>query len=186
MPAPRIASVNVGLPVAVRIDGNEVLTGIFKEPVDGRIRIVGNNLVGDAQADLTVHGGPDKAVYAYPSAHYPLWSTELERDLTYGMFGENLTIDGLDEPSVRVGDELRIGSALLAVTIPRRPCFKLASKFGRNDIIKRFARSGRSGFYLAVIEEGEVGAGDAIVVERTSPDAPTIAEVLESIYRRPR
>lgn len=186
MPSPRIASVNVGRPIPVQIDGREVLTGIFKEPVTGRVRVVGNNMVGDAQADLTVHGGPEKAVYAYPSSHYPLWSAELERELSYGMFGENLTVDGLDESSVRAGDELRIGSALLAVTIPRRPCFKLAFKFGRNDIIKRFVRSGRSGFYLSVIEEGELGVGDAIVVERAAPDAPTIAEVLETIYRRPR
>lgn len=186
MPIPRIASVNVSLPIAVQIDGKEVLTGIFKKPVDGRVRIVGNNLVGDAQADLTVHGGPDKAIYAYPSAHYPLWSSELERELSYGMFGENLTVDGLDESTVRVGDELRVGSALLTVTIPRRPCFKLAFKFGRNDIIKRFARSGRSGFYLAVVEEGELGAGDPVELERKAPEAPTIAEVVESIYRRPR
>lgn len=186
MPTPRIASVNVSLPISVQIDGKEVLTGIFKEPVEGRVRITGNNLDGDAQADLSVHGGADKAVYAYPSAHYPLWSAELERELAFGMFGENLTIDGLDESSVRAGDELRIGSALLAVTIPRQPCFKLAFKFGRNDIIRRFAKSGRSGFYLAVVEEGELGAGDTVIVERTAPEAPTIAEVLESIYRRPR
>lgn len=178
MSNPRVVSVNVALPVTVQIDGQDVRTGIFKEPVTGRVAVHRTHLAGDGQADLTVHGGPEKAVYAYPAVHYPVWQVELERDLAFGAFGENLTIEGLDESSVRIDDRMRIGSARFRVTMPRQPCFKLAFKFGRNDMIRRFAKSGRSGFYLAVVEEGELGAGDDVVLERTDPDAPTIAEVL--------
>ncbi|MCI0523943.1 MAG: MOSC domain-containing protein [Acidobacteria bacterium] len=159
----KLISVNVGRPREIFWKNRVVTTGIFKEPVAGRIAVRKHNLAGDQQADLSVHGGPDKAVYAYPLEHYEFWRGELpEVDLPWGMFGENLTIEGLMEDEVNIGDRFRIGSSVLAVTQPRMPCFKLAAKFGRDDIIKRFLDSRRSGFYLAVIEEGEVGAGDAI------------------------
>jgi MOSC domain-containing protein YiiM len=159
----KLISVNVGLPREVLYKGKTVTTGIFKEPVPGRIRLRTLNLDGDRQADLSVHGGPSKAVYAYPSEHYESWRAELAgRDLSWGMFGENFTTEGLREEGVRIGDRFRIGSAELIVTEPRLPCYKLGVKFGREDIIKRFLLSGRTGFYFAVLREGEVGAGDRI------------------------
>ncbi len=159
----KLISVNVGVPREIFWKNRVVTTSIFKEPVAGRVTVRKHNLAGDQQADLSVHGGPDKAVYVYPSEHYEFWRNELPGvDLPWGMFGENLTIEGLMEDEVNIGDRFHIGSSVLAVTQPRMPCFKLAAKFGRDDIIKRFLDSGRSGFYLAVIEEGEGGAGDAI------------------------
>jgi MOSC domain-containing protein YiiM len=159
----KLISVNVGVPREIFWKNRIVTTGIFKEPVAGRVAVRKHNLAGDQQADLSVHGGPDKAVYVYPSEHYEFWRNELPGvDLPWGVFGENLTIEGLMEDEVNVGDRFHIRSSLLAVTQPRMPCFKLAAKFGRDDIIKRFLDSRRSGFYLAVIEEGEVGAGDSI------------------------
>lgn len=159
----RIISVNVGLPHKVPYRGRSISTGIYKEPVEGRIKVHRLNLAGDHQADLSVHGGIEKAVYAYPSEHYEFWKGELpEMDLPWGMFGENLTTEGLLEDKVNIGDKLKIGTALFTVTQPRMPCYKLGIKFGRNDIIKRFLRSGRTGYYFSVFEEGEVAAGDTI------------------------
>lgn len=182
----RVLSCNVGEPTEVRAGNRTVLTGIFKRPVTGRVRVLRFNLEGDRQADLTVHGGPYKAVYAYPSEHYPWWREQLpDTDMEPGMFGENLTTEGVLETDVPIGQQLRAGTALLQVTQPRMPCFKLALKFNRSDIIKRFWKSGRSGFYLSVIEEGEVEAGDAIELAG-SPSKPfvTIAEVV-TLYRDP-
>lgn len=143
--------------------GRTVTTGIFKEPVAGRVRIQRHNLDGDKQADLSVHGGPEKAVYLYPVEHYACWRNDLpEMELPWGMFGENLTTEGLVEEAVNIGDRLRVGTAEVVVTQPRMPCQKLAIKFDRPDIIKRFLASGRTGFYLRVLQAGEVGAGDAI------------------------
>jgi MOSC domain-containing protein YiiM len=159
----KIVSVNVGLPREVIWKGHNVLTGIFKEPVAGAVQVRALNLDGDRQADLTVHGGRDKAVYAYATEHYDYWRNELpDMNLPFGMFGENLTTEGLFETEVNIGDRLRIGSVLFEVTQPRLPCYKLALKFGRDDIIKKFLQSERSGIYFAVIEEGEIKAGDAI------------------------
>ena len=157
----KIISLNVGLPRLVLRNGEPVSTGIFKEPVAGRVMMRTVNLDGDGQADLSVHGGRDKAVYVYPSEHYDFWKRELpEMELSWGMFGENLTTTGLLETEINIGDKLRIGSAEVMVTQPRMPCYKLGIRFGRNDIIKRFLASERSGFYLAVLKEGEVGSGD--------------------------
>jgi MOSC domain-containing protein YiiM len=165
----KVVSVNVGLPREVIWKGKSVTTGIFKEPVEGRVHLRTLNLDGDRQADLKVHGGIHKAVYAYPVSHYDYWRRELPGvELPFGMFGENLTVKGLFEGELNIGDQFRIGSAELIVTQPRLPCYKLAAKFGRNDIIKRFLDSGRTGFYFAVQEEGELGAGDSI--ERISKD----------------
>ena len=160
---PELISVNVGLPRTVPGKGRPVITGIFKEPVGGSIRLRFLNLEGDGQADLSVHGGPDKAVYAYPSEHYAYWSQKLpDHELPLGMFGENFTIKGLREDSVNIGDRFRIGSAELVVTQPRLPCYKLALKFGRGDMVKRFLASGRTGFYLRVLKEGSLQAGGRI------------------------
>jgi MOSC domain-containing protein YiiM len=157
----KIISLNVGLPRLVLREGEPVSTGIFKEPIDGRVMMRTLNLDGDRQADLSVHGGPSKAVYVYPAEHYDLWKRELpEMDLPWGMFGENFTTTGLLEAEINIGDKFRIGTADVMVTQPRMPCYKLGLKFGRPDIIKRFLQSERTGFYLAVLKEGEVGAGD--------------------------
>ncbi len=159
----QVISVNVGLPREVVWKGSTVLTGIFKEAVEGRIAIRRHNLDGDRQADLTVHGGPDKAVYAYPSEYYAFWREQFpEMALPWGMFGENLTIAGLLDETVHIGDLFQVGTAQLVVKQPRLPCYKLGLKFGRDDILKRFLQSKLTGFYFAILEEGEVAAGDPI------------------------
>jgi MOSC domain-containing protein YiiM len=175
----KLISVNLGLPREIFWKDRVITTGIFKEPVSGRVAVRKHNLDGDRQADLKVHGGPEKAVYAYPSEHYDFWRGELPGvDLPSGMFGENLTTEGLMESEINVGDRFRIGTSALMVTQPRMPCFKLAAKFNRDDIIKRFLDSGRSGFYLSVIEEGEVGAGDAIERIHRDENDITVADAV--------
>ena len=159
----KLISVNVGKPRRVNYDGRVITTAIFKNPVQGEVRVEPLNLAGDKQADLRVHGGPRKAVYAYPSEHYEYWRNELPGvDLGWGGFGENLTTEGLLETDLRTGDRLVIGTAEFAVTNPRYPCSKLGVRFGRADIIRRFAKSGRSGFYLAVTRPGVIESGDEI------------------------
>ena len=175
----RLISVNVGQPRDVVVKGKQVRTGIFKEPVDGRVPLRTLNLEGDRQADLSVHGGPSKAVYVYPSEHYQYWRKELPgMSLPWGMFGENFTTEGLLEDQVRVGDRYRIGSAEVMATEPRLPCYKLGIRFGREDIIKRFLQSGRTGFYFAVLSEGEVGAGDPIEVIGRDDGRVTIPDIV--------
>jgi MOSC domain-containing protein YiiM len=174
-------SVNVGKVREVRWNNHDVTTGIFKEPVAGRVKVRRLGLDGDKQADLTVHGGPLKAVYGYPSEHYARWKVELSREsLPWGMFGENLTTGRLLEDTVRVGDEFRVGSAVLVVTQPRFPCYKLGIKFGAMEMVSRFQASGRSGFYFSVLKEGLVGAGDRIELIRSESSQPTISEVFSS------
>src|SRR5438128_6933497 len=169
----QLISVNVGLPRQIVYKGRAITTGIFKAPVEGRVRARRLNLDGDRQADLTVHGGAQKAVYVYPAEHYDYWRDELpDMQLDDAMFGENFTCTGLREDEVSIGDCFRIGSATFQVTQPRLPCYKLAAKFQRDDMLKRFLKSMRTGFYFSVIEEGEVGAGDAI--ERISRDAASV------------
>ena len=159
----KVLSINVARPRIIISKGQRISTGIFKQPVEGPVMLRRLNLDGDRQADLSVHGGPAKAVYAYPSEHYPLWQKEFpDMDLPYGMFGENFTTEGLNEDNTNIGDRFRIGDAVVMVTQPREPCFKLAAKFGRDDIIKNFLESGRSGFYLAVVEEGMIESGQTI------------------------
>ena len=174
----KLISVNVGLPRGVIWKGKSVTTSIFKDPIEGRVNLRSLNLDGDRQSDLTVHGGVDKAVYAYPSEHYDYWRRELPGvQLPWGMFGENLTVAGLFEDEVNVGDEFRIGSAELKVTEPRLPCYKLAVKFGRDDMIKRFLESRRTGFYFAVVQEGEVGAEDSIELTHRDANGLKVAEL---------
>jgi MOSC domain-containing protein YiiM len=170
----KLVSLNVGLPREVTWHGMNVVTGIFKQPVEGRVALRKLNLDGDRQADLTVHGGKDKAVYCYPLSHYEFWKKEFRKigsefqkdDLPMGMFGENFTIDFRDmdspEDSVHIGDRFSVGSAEVVVTQPRLPCYKLGVKFQMDDMVKRFLSSRRTGFYFAVVREGEVGAGDEL------------------------
>src|ERR1051325_631535 len=180
----KIISVNVGRPRLVVWRGEPVSTGIFKEPVAGRVTLRTLNLEGDRQADLTVHGGPAKAVYAYPSEHYAYWREELPgTELPWGMFGENFTAEGLDEATGKIRDRFRIGSAEVLVTQPRMPCYKLGIKFGRTDILKRFLASGRTGFYLSVEREGEVGAGDEIELLGRDENNVTVADIVR-LYAR--
>lgn len=180
----RIVSINVGRPRLVTYHEQVVSTGIFKEPVTGPVMLRTLNLDGDRQADLTVHGGVTKAVYAYPSEHYAFWRSEFPAmNLPWGMFGENFTIEGLDESSVNIGDRFRIGAAEVMVTEPRMPCYKLGVKFGRSDIIKRFLVSMRTGFYFSVLKEGLVGAGDEIEsISRDEHDV-TVADIVR-LYAR--
>lgn len=175
----RLISVNVGQPRIAEWSGEAFETGIFKEPVTGPTHVHSTNVEGDGQADLKVHGGVDKAVYAYPSEHYPFWRETLERaDLGWGMFGENLTTEGLDEATVRIGDVFAIGTVELAVSQPRLPCKKLNMKFGRPDMGKHFLKSGRLGFYLRVRREGVLETGDVVTrIVAADADAPTIAEL---------
>jgi MOSC domain-containing protein YiiM len=173
-----IISVNVGLPREVDWKGKRVSTGIFKEPVAGRVVARRLNLDGDRQADLTVHGGEEKAVYAYPAEHYDYWRQELPNTaLPWGVFGENLTTSGLLEDAVNVGDQFRVGAALLQATQPRLPCYKLGLKFGREDMVRRFLTGGRYGWYLAVVEEGGIGAGDTIERVHRDPHNLTVADI---------
>jgi MOSC domain-containing protein YiiM len=174
----KVVSVNVGLPREVSWQGRVVTTGIFKEPTRGRTMVRRLNLDGDRQADLTVHGGVDKAVYAYPSEHYEYWQAELPgMDLPWGVFGENFTTEGLLEKAVCIGDRFRIGETEVIVTEPRMPCYKLGIKFGRADIIKRFLASRRTGFYFAVLREGTVGAGDAMELVRREQQEISVADI---------
>ena len=174
----KIISVNVGLPRLVLRNGEPVSTGIFKEPIAGRVVVRTLNLDGDRQSDLSVHGGPQKAVYLYPSEHYDFWKHELpEMDLPWGMFGENLTTTGLLETEVHIGDKFRLGTAELMVTQPRMPCYKLGIRFGRADIIKRFLVSERTGFYFSVLKEGELGAGDQIERLEKNDSGVTVVDI---------
>jgi len=174
----KILSVNVGRPREMNWKGRVVTTGIFKEPIEGRVMVHTLNLDGDGQADLSVHGGTNKAVYLYSAEHYEYWRTELpDMDLPLGVFGENFTAEGLIEDAVNIGDRFRIGSAELMVTEPRMPCYKLGLRFGRDDIIKRFLASRRSGFYFMVLREGDVGAGDAIELIGRDKNNITVADI---------
>ena len=175
----RIVSVNVGMPREVTVPNGRVLTSIFKSPVEGRVAVRGHNLDGDRQADLTVHGGPNKAVYLYPAEHYAYWAAQLpDMELPFGVFGENLTSEGVHEASAHIGDQFRIGSAVLQVTQPRMPCYKLALRFGRADMVKRFWASGRPGIYFSVVEEGDLARGDAMEQVAADPEQVSVADIL--------
>jgi len=178
----KLLSVNVSLPMQVPYQGKIIATGIFKEPVSDRVMVHALNIQGDGQADRKVHGGRDMAVYAYPFEHYEFWEETLGRSgFPFGQFGENLTVEGLSEETVRIGDVFRVGDALLQVTQPRIPCYKLVLRMGEGpEFLRRFLDSGRLGFYLRVIQEGEIGAGD--MIERVDTDgwSLTIAEFIHS------
>lgn len=174
----KLVSVNVGLPREVIWRGKTVTTGIFKEPVKGSVMVRTLNLEGDKQADLSVHGGFSKAVYAYPIEHYEFWTKEFPgMKLPYGMFGENFTTVGLLEATTNIGDRFRIGGTEMVVTEPRMPCYKLGLKFGRADVVKRFLASRRTGLYFAVLRGGPVEAGDAIEPLSRDENGVSVADI---------
>ncbi|NUM77435.1 MOSC domain-containing protein [candidate division KSB1 bacterium] len=180
----KLISVNVSLPKEIQYKGETVTTGIFKEPVQGRIRLRELNLEGDGQADLTVHGGVYQAVYVYPFEHYDYWKQKLGRqDLAYGQFGENFTAAEMREDQVHIGDIFRIGNAVVQVTQPRVPCYKLAIKMNLPQFPKLFMASGRTGFYLRVLQEDEVGAGDTIERIEIAPEKMTVQEIFHLAFR---
>jgi len=178
----KVLSVNVGLPRKVLYNGQIINTAIFKDPVKGPIMLRKLNLDGDKQADLTVHGGIDKAVYSYPVEHYDYWRKQFpDTDLMWGMFGENFTTEGLLEDAVNVGDQFEIGSANLVATQPRMPCYKLGVRFGRMDVIRRFMTSGRPGIYFKILKEGEIKTGDKIKNIKRDKNNVTVKDIV-SLY----
>jgi MOSC domain-containing protein YiiM len=180
---PSLLSIQVGRPRQVEWRGEVVTTSIFKTPVTGPARVHLLDLEGDEQSDLTVHGGADKAVYVYPSEHYEFWARELnDPSLPPGAFGENLTTQGLIEQEVNIGDRLRIGSAEFLVTQPRMPCYKLQIRFNRADMVKRFAQSRRSGFYLRVLREGALEAGDAITFLSRDESGVSVTDIVNLYF----
>lgn len=180
----QVISVNVGQPRQIETPRGIVITSIFKSPVAGRVAVRNHNLEGDRQADLRVHGGPNKAVYAYSSEHYSYWAKQLpDSDLPFGKFGENLTTIGLTEQQAHIGDRYRIGTCILRVTQPRMPCFKLGIRFECADMIKLFWRSGLSGVYFAIAKEGELGSGDDIELVEEHPASVAVADVVR-VYKR--
>lgn len=182
----KLLSVNVSPPREIVHEDNTVTTGIFKEPVDGRIMLGTLNLNGDGQADLVGHGGIYKAAYVYSVENYEYWKRKLDRpDLAFGQFGENFTVEGMLEDDVHVGDVFRVGSAVVEVTQPRVPCYKLGIKMGMRGFEKQFLASCRVGFYLRVLEEGEVGAGDVLDRVRTNPERMTVREICDLLYFDP-
>lgn len=179
----QIISVNVAMPQVVTIDDKDVPTSIFKQPVHGPVMLRALNFDGDAQGDLQAHGGPDQAAYVYPWEHYAYWSRDLGMlGMGPGQFGENLTISGLSEDTVRIGDEFTIGEAVVMVSQPRTPCYKLAHKMGLPEFPKQFLASGRVGFYLRVVREGVITAGDPVVLTRSDPAALTVREISRLRY----
>jgi MOSC domain-containing protein YiiM len=179
----RLVSVNTGRPRDVDVNGRLVRTSIWKSPRSGRLRVAALNIDGDEQSDLSVHGGTYKAVYCYPSEHYEYWQRELPHaELPWGVFGENLTTEGLLETDVRIGDRLEIGSAQFLVTQPRQPCFKLGIRFRRDDMVKRFVASGRSGFYVRVVREGDIASGDGIQLVERADNSITVSEIFALLF----
>jgi MOSC domain-containing protein YiiM len=179
----KILCVNVGLPKRVISNGQSVTTGIYKARVHGRVKVTKLNLEGDGQADLSVHGGTNKAVYAYPSEHYEYWRREFPgMDMPWGMFGENLTLEGLIEDNAHIGDRFRMGTAVLMVVQPRLPCYKLGIRFGRDDMPDRFLASKRTGFYFAVVKEGELREEDTLEPVYREANPVSIADLLRIEY----
>lgn len=182
----KVLSVNVSRPREILHNGRVVRTGIFKEPVPERVMLRTLNLDGDGQADLINHGGVHRAVYAYPIENYGYWQRELGRDdLVFGQFGENFTVSGITEEDAHIGDVFRVGGALVQVSQPRPPCFKLGIKMGMPGFLKPFLASGRVGFYLRVLEEGEVGAGDAFELVESDQGRMTVREVSDLLFFEP-
>ena len=179
----RLLSVNVGTVRQIELAGQARTTAIWKLPVSGRVAVRGVNLAGDDQADRRAHGGPDKAVYAYAREDYAWWERQLDRTLDPGMFGENLTTEGIDLTDALVGERWRVGSAVLQVTSPRVPCWKLGARMGDPRFPARFAAAGRPGAYLAILEQGALGAGDRIQVIHRPGHGVTVGLVAASYHR---
>lgn len=180
-----LRTIAVARPRTLVWNGQEVTTSIFKTPVEGPVMVRRHNVDGDRQADLRVHGGEYKAVYGYAAEHYDRWTEELGRELEPAAFGENLTIEGLDEPDVRIGDVFRVGGAELEAAAPRIPCYKLGIRFGDPGMVKRFARAGRWGVYFRVRREGPIEVGDAVTRVARDPDAlPVYAIARVHVFER--
>ena len=181
----KVLSVNVGLPRKVIFNGQTITTAIFKDPVNVPIMLRKLNLDGDRQADLTVHGGVDKAVYSYPAEHYGYWRKQFPNmDFEWGLFGENFTTEGLMEDAVNVGDQFQVGSVKIVASQPRMPCYKLGVRFGTMDIIRRFLISGRPGIYFKVLKEGEVQTGDRIEITKKDKNNVTVKDIVRLyVYR---
>jgi len=173
----KLISVNTGPPRTITCKDRAITTGIFKSPVSQRVKVFGHHLEGDAQVDRKVHGGPEKAVYAYPSEHYSFWEERLCIKLVWGAFGENLTTEGMVEEEVCIGDLYQVGGVILKVTQPRQPCFKLGLKLDRKNMIELFRRSGRSGFYCSVLREGDLGRNDPVQLVSKSPNGVSISDL---------
>ena len=180
-----LISVNVGRPRPVgERRGHPVLSAIFKQPVEGRVRVAGVNLAGDEQADRSVHGGPEKAVYAYAREDIDWWEN-IHGDLPNGCFGENLTTQGIDVSGAIIGERWKVGSVVLEVCQPRLPCFKLGIRFGDGRMVKAFAKASRPGAYLRIIEEGELGAGDAVTILSRPDHGVTLAMCSDAVLKDP-
>ena len=186
LPSMQLLSVNVGRPRVLNWHGREIRTAIFKQPVAGPVALAGFNLAGDEQADLRVHGGPDKAVYAYDATHYAAWQALLPAwtDWAPGLFGENLTTEGLLETAVRVGDVFGLGTARLRAVQPRQPCYKLNLRFDDGGMVARFAQAARPGIYFRVEEQGTVRAGDALTLLEAAPTTITIQDISHLLLAR--
>jgi MOSC domain-containing protein YiiM len=181
---PKLVSVNVGTPQQLSVRrGRPMMSAIAKHPVDGRVRVEGVNVAGDAQADLRVHGGPDKAVYAYAREDSSWWEDVLGIDIPDGMFGENLTTEGVDVTNAVIGERWRIGTVELEVCQPRQPCSKLGLRFGNPKMVKLFAQSSRPGAYLRIVTEGELGAGDEVEVLSRPDHGVTIAMASDAVFK---
>jgi MOSC domain-containing protein YiiM len=179
----RLVSLNTGGPREVEFNGGTVWTSIWKTPRDGRVRVATSNVEGDEQSDLSVHGGTYKAVYCYPSEHYAYWREQLPgMDLPWGVFGENLTTEGLLETGVCIGDRIQMGTAEFQVTQPRQPCFKLGIRFGRAGMVKRFVAAGRPGFYVRVLREGDIARGDAITIVERAANSMSISDIFSLMF----
>lgn len=179
----RVVSVHVGMPRTVEYRGREVRTGIFKQPAKGRVRVLAEQLEGDGQADRENHGGPNKAIYAYPREHYAAWEAVLGRPLAEpSQFGENLTVEGALEDDVQIGDVWQVGSARLVVAQPRKPCFKLGIRLGDAKFPKLFFESARVGFYLRVLSQGDLGPGDAIERLARGDSGLSVAELWRCVF----
>jgi MOSC domain-containing protein YiiM len=184
MESGQLLAIFAGKPQTVSIDSREVATAIYKQPVAGPVMVRTLNIDGDQQGDLTVHGGVDKAVYCYPSEHYPTWSAELGRALEHGTFGENLTVSGFFEHTLHLDDVIEVGSAILQVSEPRYPCFKLGHKMGDQHFLRQFQQSERSGFYCRVLQEGMIQPGDAMRVVERNEQLPTVAGIVRARNKR--
>jgi MOSC domain-containing protein YiiM len=184
MESGQLLAVFAGKPQTVTIDGRDVATAIYKLPVTGAVMVRTLNIDGDAQGDLTVHGGVDKAVYCYPAEHYDTWSAELKHSLDRGTFGENLTVSGFLEDMIHIDDIIEVGHAILQVSQPRYPCFKLGHKMGDARFIRRFQQNELSGFYCRVLQEGMIEAGDTMRITERNESLPTIADIVRGRNKR--
>lgn len=179
----KILSINVSEPQKVTFNGKELITSIYKKPVSNKVTVSSQGIEGDRQADLTVHGGYDKAVYAYSYTHYQTWSEKLNSDFKeYGLVGENLTIDDFDEDKINIGDQFKINECLLQVSQPRIPCYKIGIKLNSREFPKMFSQSGLLGSYLRVIHDGEISTGDEIHKVHSEENSMSIKDIAHLLF----